>query len=331
MGLIAGGGTVRGKPVAFARLRSTYFHEVDSAACFMDFNTPEVVRSPATFQRAANKIGYTFNWFYADSRHIAYFNSGANPVRAKRTSQDFPVRARFEWRGWNPDAWTARFAPFKRHPRVVDQRYLVNWNNKQARGFRASDTVMYSSTYRSVLLEDRVTRAIRGSRKLTPPKAIDIMEVAGTDDLRAHAVLPLALKVVGRPRDPELRAAVDTLRAWRRAGGLRKDADRSGVYDHSRYGSWTPGGRDWCARSSSPCWARPRSSSSRRRSTSTTRPTTTATTSGRPTRTAGTATSARTSGACSAVACADRTHGATAAPGRSSAAGAPCAARCGRR
>jgi acyl-homoserine lactone acylase PvdQ len=233
MGLIAGRGTVRGRPVAFAKLRSTYFHEVDSAAGFMDFNTPEVVRSPATFQRAANKIGYTFNWFYADSRHIAYFNSGANPVRAKRINHDFPVRARFRWRGWNPDAWLARFAGFKRHPRVIDQRYLVNWNNKQARGFRASDTVTYSSTYRSVLLEDRVKKAIRGARKLTLPKAIDIMEVAGTDDLRAHAVLPLALKVVGRPRDPRLRAAVDALRAWRRAGGLRKDADRTGVYEHS--------------------------------------------------------------------------------------------------
>jgi acyl-homoserine lactone acylase PvdQ len=233
MGLIAGRGTVHGKPVAFARLRSTYFHEVDSAAGFMDFNTPEVVRSPRTFQRAANKIGYTFNWFYADSKHIAYFNSGNNPVRAKRASQDFPVRARYEWRNWDPNTWTARFTGFKRHPHVIDQRYLVNWNNKQARGFRASDTVMYSSTYRSVLLEDRVKRAIRGARKLTLPKAIDIMEVAGTADLRAHTVLPLALKVVGRPRDPALRGAVDTLRAWRRAGGLRKDADHNGVYDHS--------------------------------------------------------------------------------------------------
>src|SRR4051794_26537911 len=233
LGLIAGRGTVHGKPVAFARLRSTYSHEVDSAAGFMDFNTPEVVRSPATFQRAANKVGYTFNWFYSDSKHIAYFNSGANPLRAKRTNQDFPVSARFEWRGWNPDAWVAKFAGFKGHPRAIDQRYLINWNNKQARGFRASDTVMYSSTYRSVLLEDRAKKAIRGSRKLTLPKAIDVMEMSGSTDLRAHAVLPLALKVIGRPRDPKLRAAVAELRAWMKAGGLRRDSDRNGVYEHS--------------------------------------------------------------------------------------------------
>jgi len=235
MGLIAGRGTVRGRPVAFARLRSTYFHEIDSAAGFMDFNSPEVVRSPATFQRAASKIGYTFNWFYADSEQIAYFNSGANPVRAARLNHDFPVRARprFEWRDFDPDAWTARFAPFRKHPHVVDQRYLVNWNNKQARGFAASDSVMYSSTYRSVLLEDRLKRAIRGGRKVTLAQAIDIMELAGTTDLRAHAVLPAALRVIGRPRDPALRDAVTKLRAWRRAGGLRRDHDRNGVYEHA--------------------------------------------------------------------------------------------------
>ena len=232
MGLVAARGTVRGKPVAFTRLRSTYFHEVDSAAGFMDFNDPAAVRSPQSFQRAASKIGYTFNWFYADAEHIAYFNSGANPVRAARVSHDFPVRARFEWRGWDPEAWMARFTAFRRHPRVIDQRYLVNWNNKQARGYRASDSVTYSSTYRSVLLEDRLKRAIRGRRKITLPQAIDIMELAGTTDLRAHAVLPLALRIVGRPRGA-LGDAVATLRAWRRAGGLRRDHDRDGVYDHS--------------------------------------------------------------------------------------------------
>jgi len=232
MGLIAGRGTVRGKPVAFARLRSTYFHEVDSALGFMDFNDPAAVHSPESFQRAASKIGYTFNWFYADAEHIAYFNSGANPVRAARVNHDFPVAARHEWRGWDPENWVARFNAFERHPRVIDQRYLVNWNNKQARGYRASDSVMYSSTYRSVLLEDRLKRAIRGGRKVTLPQAIDIMELAGTADLRAHAVLPAALRMVGQPRG-ELGDAVDKLRAWRRAGGLRRDHDRDGVYEHA--------------------------------------------------------------------------------------------------
>ena len=232
LGLVAARGTVRGKPVIFTRLRSTYFHEVDSAAGFMDFNTPTAITGPESFARAASKVGYTFNWFYADSERISYFNSGANPVRARRIDHDLPVKARYRWRRWDPDGWSSAVTPPAAHPQVVDQRFLVNWNNKQARGFAASDTNAYSSAYRSQLLSDRVRRAIRGRRKLTLPRAIDIMELAGTDDLRAHVALPLALRIIGRPKDARLRAAVQTLRAWHRAGGLRRDHDRDGVYDH---------------------------------------------------------------------------------------------------
>jgi acyl-homoserine lactone acylase PvdQ len=233
LGLVAGRGTVRGKPVIFTKLRSTYFHEVDSAAGFVDFNTPTAITGPESFQRAASKIGYTFNWFYADPEHISYFNSGANPVRATRIDHDLPVAGRYAWRGWNPDAWSSDVTPASAHPQVTDQRFLVNWNNKQARGYASSDENAYSSVYRSQMLSDRVRKALAGERKLTLPGLIDIMEVAGTGDLRAHSVLPLALKIIGRPKDARLRAAVGTLRAWRRAGGLRKDADRDGIYEHS--------------------------------------------------------------------------------------------------
>jgi acyl-homoserine lactone acylase PvdQ len=235
LGIVAARGTVRGRPVAFTRLRSTYFHEVDSAAGFMDFNDPAKVTSPRSFQKAASKIRYTFNWFYTDPQHIAYFNSGANPVRARHIDYDVPVRGTRanEWRGWNPDTWTARFTRPSQHPQVVDQRYLVNWNNKQARGYRGPDENVFSSVYRSLMLEDRLKAAIKGKRKLTLPGLIDVMEMAGSTDLRAHADLPLALKIIGRPKDPALKAAVAELKAWRHDGGLRRDADRDGTYEHS--------------------------------------------------------------------------------------------------
>ena len=91
LGLVAARARVAGKPVILTKLRATYFHEVDSSAGFLEFNDPDKIRSAADFQRAANKIGYTFNWLYADSRQIAYYNSGANPVRAKGIDPDFPV------------------------------------------------------------------------------------------------------------------------------------------------------------------------------------------------------------------------------------------------
>src|SRR4029078_8829159 len=73
-GIVYKRGTVDGQPVAFVRERSTYFHEVYSARCFSDFNDPAKIQNVHDFQQAANKIGFTFNWFYADDQDIGYFN-----------------------------------------------------------------------------------------------------------------------------------------------------------------------------------------------------------------------------------------------------------------
>jgi len=233
-GLVRARGTVRRKPVAFTSLRSTYWHEADSALGFVALNDPSKIHGPGDFKRAASKIGFTFNWFYIDHSHIAYFNSGNNPVRAKRTSTHFPVSSAFAWRSWNPDLATARYTSFGSHPQAVDQSFLANWNNKQARGTRAADDNFgYSSIYRSQSLSDRIRRGIRGGAKMSIPELIDAMEDAGTVDLRATKVLPYALRMLGRPRDPGMRHGVAVLRAWVRAGGHRLDRDRNGTYEQA--------------------------------------------------------------------------------------------------
>ena len=217
------------------RLRSTYFHEIDSAVGFMRFNDPAQIRSARDFQRAASDIGYTFNWFYTDAKQIAYFNSGANPLRPKGLDHNFPVwgKQQFEWRGFDPVSEHSRLTPFSQHPQVVDQKYLVSWNNKQAKGFRGADSNTFSSAYRSLLLEDRLKPLIKGKRKATLAGMVNAMELAGVTDLRAHVDLPLALRIIGKPGDANLRRAVDQLRAWQRAGGLRKDANKDGTYEHA--------------------------------------------------------------------------------------------------
>ena len=55
LGIVTARATVRGKPVAYVSLRSTYMHEVDSALGFADFNDPGKIRSARDFQRAAHK------------------------------------------------------------------------------------------------------------------------------------------------------------------------------------------------------------------------------------------------------------------------------------
>ena len=252
LGIVSHRAEIKGKPYAFTRNRATYYHEVDSALGFADFNNPEKMESPAEFMQAACKIDYTFNWFFIDGEQIAYFNSGINPVRARRAHPDLPTpgKRKYEWRDFvapspallsggpvdqtNVDPRTNFSAqePCEAHPQTIDQDWITSWNNKQARGFRASDAEFsYGPVFRSMRLDDRVRSRLRGSNKMTPAKLVDAMEDAGTVDLRGDVVLPLALKLIGKAGNPRVRAAVRTLRAWQKSGSHRRDKDANGVYD----------------------------------------------------------------------------------------------------
>jgi hypothetical protein len=157
-------------------------------------------------------------------------------VRPAGVNPNFPVRARkqFVWKGFDPASMTARYTPASQHAQVVDQNYITSWNNKQAPGTRASDAQWgFSSVYRSMPLSDRIERGIRGNRKMSLVDLINAMEDAGTVDLRADKALPPALKAIGTPADPAVRAAVAKLRAWVRAGAHRRDLDNNGTYENS--------------------------------------------------------------------------------------------------
>ncbi len=232
-GSVLGRGTVHGRPVAFTQLRSTFGHEIDSALGFRDFNDPGSIHNARDFQRAAYKIGYTFNWFYADNRDIAYFNSGANPVRDPRTDPLLPVSASYPWRGFNPSNRTADYTPASQHPQALNQSYLTSWNNKQAHGYEASDGY-YGTVYRSQLLDDRVRAGLAHGHKLTLTGLVNAMEDAGTVDLRADKDLPYVLDVIGTPSDPRLAAAVRELRAWVASGSHRRAPSPSAPYDHAQ-------------------------------------------------------------------------------------------------
>jgi acyl-homoserine lactone acylase PvdQ len=255
LGIVTHRAKIGGKPYAFTRNRATYYHEVDSALGFADFNNPEKMESPAEFMKAACKIDYTFNWFYVDRKHIAYFNSGINPVRAPRAHPDLPVPGtrKFEWRGWVPPSPSllsggpvnedtvdprtnfSRQEPCSAHPQTVDQDYMTSWNNKQAPGFRAADSQYgYGPVYRSMRLDERIKSRIRGSKEVSLDELVDAMEDAGTVDLRGGVVLPFALELIERsgirPKGATAKA-LKKLGRWEADGAHRRDKDRDGTYD----------------------------------------------------------------------------------------------------
>jgi acyl-homoserine lactone acylase PvdQ len=233
LGLVRARGTVGGKPVLFTSLRTTYQHEVDSARGFSDFNDPNKVHDAQSFARAAYKIGYTFNWLYADDRDVAYFNSGNNPVRAPGTTGQLPMDPANTWKGWNPDTNVADYTPADQHPQVINQDWITSWNNRQAQGFAGADSNLFSSVFRSQMLDRQIETRLQGGAKLDLPGLTDAMEEAGTTDLRGQEDLPLALKVLGTPSDPALKAAIATLKDWVASGTQRRDKNGDGVYDHA--------------------------------------------------------------------------------------------------
>ena len=110
MGLVVARATIGGKPVVYTKLRATYMHELDSAPGFQEWNDPALMTDARAFQRAAMKVGYTFNWLYTDDRDIAYINTGSNPVRPKAVNASLPIRwsPATEWRGFDADRRTSR-------------------------------------------------------------------------------------------------------------------------------------------------------------------------------------------------------------------------------
>ncbi|MDT0466284.1 penicillin acylase family protein [Streptomyces gibsoniae] len=217
--------TVGGKKVAYTTLRSSYLHEADSIIGFQMLNDPDFVKGPQDFEKAVQHINYTFNWFYADSQHTAYYNSGDNPVRASGVDAEFPTwaQAAYEWRGWDPATNTADYTPPSQHPNSIDQDYYISWNNKQAADYSAAPWGE-GSVHRGNLLEDRVKKLVAAGG-VTRSSLTKAMADAALADLRAEDVLPKLLKVINSSTvtDSTAAAAVNTLQAWVSAGAKRTE------------------------------------------------------------------------------------------------------------
>ena len=111
-GPVVGYATVAGKRVAISMQRATRGREILSAPAFYALNTGRV-GSSKTFLETMNGVEFSFNWFYADDRDIAFFSSGRLPVRAPGTDPALPTvgTGDFDWRG---------FLPFARHARGIN-------------------------------------------------------------------------------------------------------------------------------------------------------------------------------------------------------------------
>jgi acyl-homoserine lactone acylase PvdQ len=223
-GPVVGYATVQGERVAIAQKRSTRGRELLSSAFFVDLSTA-VPRSAKEFLRVASQMELTFNWVYADDRDIAQFTSGRIPRRPSSVDPGLLTKGTgdFEWAGFMPPA---------AHAQVINPKSgtLLNWNNKPARGFAASDSEWAWGPVQRV---DLLWREVQRRKTHTLGSVVAAMNVAATQDLRAVRVWPTVRAVLSRDFSPGGRAAaaVALVDQWVAAGGSRLDRDLDGRID----------------------------------------------------------------------------------------------------
>jgi acyl-homoserine lactone acylase PvdQ len=225
-GPVVGYATVGGKRVAIALQRSTRGREVLSSKAFYELNTARVTSAPR-FLRTMSAVEFSFNWFYADERDIAFFSSGRLPLRAPGTDPALPTSGTgdSDWRG---------FLPFAGHARAINppSGLILNWNNKPAADVGSADSnFAYGSVHRVELLRN----TLGTKRKFSLAGITGTMNAAATQDLRAMEVWPAIRAVLRTGTAPSARAeaAVGLVDAWRGMGASRLDRDLDGRIDDS--------------------------------------------------------------------------------------------------
>ncbi|MBV8234318.1 MAG: penicillin acylase family protein, partial [Acidimicrobiia bacterium] len=221
-GVVRGWTTSGGHPVAVVDQRSTYNHELDSAIGFLDWADPTVTHDPASWMTGASEIGYTFNWLYVDTRHIAEFTSGLDPIRPSDVDPNLPA-----WGTGNAE-WQGFLAP-QDHPHTTDppSGMVVSWNNKPAPGFSAADnTYSYGPLYRSMTLVDELHHQLaEHNGKLTRANVVSAMEAGAATDFDGRQLVPaLASSLSGVALPPTDATMLAQLQQWAAGGALRKRA-----------------------------------------------------------------------------------------------------------
>jgi acyl-homoserine lactone acylase PvdQ len=213
---------LHGKPVAIVNQRSTFNHDVDSVVGFLRWGEPKLTHSVKSWEKSAQDVSYTFNWFYVDSQHAAYYVSGKDPIRAKGVNPNLPTwgTGDAEWRG---------FLPASKHVHETDpkQGFFVSWNNKPAPAFSAADDQYgYGPTYRSTMLVNQLKLELKKTHdKLTRADVVKAMETAASQDLDGLTVLPKLLSYVKGHKEPAgVAKMLKALAAWHADGAHRLKA-----------------------------------------------------------------------------------------------------------
>jgi acyl-homoserine lactone acylase PvdQ len=246
-------GTVHGQPVAFARADATYGHLAGTGVVLAELATGAVT-SPQSFVRVVRAAPFSLNWFYIDRNNIAWTLSGDYALppsitvhrgRHSYTEGPSPMApiwgtGAWNWHNFKSNALTGltyysgQDLPGPEIPHVIDPKSgeIVNWNNKPAPQWRASDDDYYfGPVQRVAMYRDALAAAYKADhQRINEAQLVSLVENVDTMDLRGALVLPWLLKVIGHSANPQITQLLSILRVWMLAGAHRSDTTSDG-YD----------------------------------------------------------------------------------------------------
>jgi acyl-homoserine lactone acylase PvdQ len=246
-------GTVHGQSVAFARADATYGHLAGTGVVLAELATGAVT-SPQSFVRVVRAAPFSLNWFYIDRNNIAWTLSGSYPTppsitvhhgRDSYTEGPSPMApiwgtGAWNWHGFKSNALTGltyyggQDVPGPEIPHVIDPKSgeIVNWNNKPAPQWRASDDDYYFGPVQRVgMYRGALAAAYKaGHGRINEAQLVSLVENVDTMDIRGALLLPWLLKVIGHSNNPQTTQLLSILRAWMLAGAHRSDTTGDG-YD----------------------------------------------------------------------------------------------------
>jgi acyl-homoserine lactone acylase PvdQ len=209
-GSVIGTATVKGKPFALARQRSTFGKDGLNLGALKAM-TEGKATTPQKFWDIADRFGFTFNWGYISRTATSFFSSGLVPKRAPGLDRRLPTlgTGKYEWRG---------FVDKLDHPHDVagPDGLLLNWNNQAAPGWMHGDDEHYGSVFRNEMFSGF-------PKKAALTDAVGIMNNAATEDLAGSQLWPVisAMLAKGKAPDAATGSAAKLVDAWSKKGSPR--------------------------------------------------------------------------------------------------------------
>ena len=192
--------------VAYSRARAWEGQEVATMMAWINLAKDKDLDQ---VQARLSGVAANINFYYMDVQgNIAYTHGGRYPIRASGHDSRIPAdgTGKFDWQG---------FRPYSENPTVRNpqQGFIVNWNNRPAAGWLASDLWPY--TWSEADRSERIVSEIESADSLSVNDVWEINENVSYDDVSGTFLLPHLQAAAEKKALPESAAnALARLSQW---------------------------------------------------------------------------------------------------------------------